>query len=303
MRWGSLQRAILWALAGWAGLLQCGLADAVARQPDSLVLATYNVRNYLEQNRWHAGQYRFGHPKPEAEKQRIREVIRAANADVLFLQELGSAAHLEELRRDLEAEGLTYAWSHFALSEEGRTGLAVLSKRALRQALLVEPRDTSQTSQMRRGLHEVAIPFGDAQLRVLHVHLKSRYTVDADDPEAAAERAVEIAHLAEAARIRAEGWPEDWILLAGDFNTPFEDGMMEPLRRIGRPVEVTDPSGAQWTYHHVKRDQRERIDGFWTPLSEARGTQFSGKAVYPSLHDSKGSDHRLVAIRADFAGR
>lgn len=310
MRAGPAGRAFLWALAGWVLLSRFAVANGMETagademgHPETLVLATYNVRNYLEQNRWYAGQYRFGHPKPEAEKEHIREVIRAANADVLFLQEIGSAAHLEELRRDLEAEGSRYQWSHFSASDEGRTGLAVLSKRALGQALLAEPRDTRQAAQMRRGLHEVVIPFGGAHLRVLHVHLKSRYTVDTDDPEAAGERAMEIGHLAEAGRIRARVWPQDWILLAGDFNTPFEEGLMDSLRTFGAPVEASDPEGGRWTYHHLKRDHRERIDGFWTQKGGPDGAVFAGLGIYPSIHESKGSDHRLVAIRATISGR
>lgn len=286
---------VLWALV-WSAFNPCALAEEVSPH-EALVLATYNVRNYLEQNRWHAGQYRFAHPKPEAEKRKIREVIHAANADVLFLQEMGSGAHLEELRRDLEAEGLRYPYSHFAASEEGRSGLAVLAKRPPEQALLVEPIDPGQQLQMRRGMHEVVIPFAGGRLRVLHVHLKSRYTVDADDPEAVDERATEIAFLAESARTRSGLYPGDWILLAGDFNTPFEDSLMEPLRGFGTPVEAGDLNGARWTYHHVKRDSRERIDGFWTGSGSPSGATFKGIGIYPVQHGAEGSDHRLVAIR------
>lgn len=76
---------------------------------ETLTLATYNVENYGPAKRVTEAGYRKDYPKPEAEKAALRTVLRGINADVLVLQEMGGAVYLEELRRDLKAEGSTIA--------------------------------------------------------------------------------------------------------------------------------------------------------------------------------------------------
>src|SRR3954468_1385391 len=86
----------------------------VAVQAETLTIATYNVENYGPANRMTEGGYRKDYPKPEPEKRALRIVIRALNADVLVLQEMGEQLYLDELRRDLKSEGLDYPHSALA---------------------------------------------------------------------------------------------------------------------------------------------------------------------------------------------
>src|SRR5687768_966586 len=86
-------------------------------QAETLTMATYNIQNYGPANRMTEAGYRKDYPKPEPEKQALRAVIRELNADVLVLQEMGAGPYLEELRRDLKAEGCDYA--HAALGSAG----------------------------------------------------------------------------------------------------------------------------------------------------------------------------------------
>src|SRR5687768_6399778 len=74
----------------------------VAVRGETLTIATYNLENYGPANRMTDAGYRKDYPKPEAEKQALRKVIRAIDADVIMLQEMGGAPYLEELRRDLK---------------------------------------------------------------------------------------------------------------------------------------------------------------------------------------------------------
>ena len=78
-------------------------------------MATYNIENYVSTNRMTEAGYRKDYPKPESEKRALRTVMRALDADVLVLQEMGPRAYLDELQRDLKAEGLDYP--HVALAE------------------------------------------------------------------------------------------------------------------------------------------------------------------------------------------
>src|SRR5690349_6714812 len=94
-------------------LLLCGvIAFFAARNPalraaEAFSVATYNLENYLDQS---AGSR---HPKTEAAKDKIREMIRAMKPDVLAVEEIGSTNALLELRSSLRAEGLDYPhWSH-----------------------------------------------------------------------------------------------------------------------------------------------------------------------------------------------
>ena len=104
-----------------------------AGRAETLTIATYNVENYVAAGRRVEGVYRPAYPKPEAAKQALRTVIRALDADVLALQEMGPAAYLEELRRDLRAEGVDYPHAALAEAADADRHVAVLSRLPLRR--------------------------------------------------------------------------------------------------------------------------------------------------------------------------
>ncbi|MFO7726364.1 MAG: endonuclease/exonuclease/phosphatase family protein [Oceanipulchritudo sp.] len=279
------------------GLL-AGIPGAAGAESEPVRVATWNVRNYLQQNRWHDDAYRFDYPKPEAEKARLRETLLEVRPDILLLQEMGSEAFLLELRDDLRAGGLDYAWFHFSAVPEARTGLALLARFAPDEELLLLPGEAPDEASpgIRRGVHELRFPRGKSVLRVFHVHLKSRYTTDEADPESRAFRTSELRLLEGLVeRRRVLAGPREVLLLAGDFNTPFEDGLLDGLRRHWRPLAVEDADGEAWTYHHFKSGRREVIDGFWHPRGQ--GGAFSPNGVYPAGEVAAGgSDHRMVVI-------
>src|SRR3954453_5904878 len=73
--------------------------------------------------------YHESYPKPEAEKQALRAVIRGLNADVLAVQEMGPRPYLDELRHDLATEGLNYLYAELLEADDKERHLAVFSKR------------------------------------------------------------------------------------------------------------------------------------------------------------------------------
>lgn len=263
----------------------------------ALVIASLNVRNYLGQDRWIYEAYRFAYPKPEEEKARLRQLIRDVRPDLLLLQEMGSDAYLRELQSDLLAEGLAYPFRHFSGRAEGRTGLSLLSKIPPREVIFHAPPVESSEPFLVRGIQEllVAPDEGSAALRIFHVHLKSRYTSDPDDPQSARQRKKEIQLLGDWAsrRMAVSGDRED-VLLAGDFNTPFEDGLLAPLRETAKSVPLADERGTRWTYHHRKLDKRERVDGFWVPERDAG---IAPVGLFPVQGEADaGSDHRMAVV-------
>src|SRR3954462_10992853 len=65
----------------------------VVAEAETLTVATYNIENYVPADRMTEAGYRKDYPKPESEKQALRTVIRALNADILVLQEMGASAY------------------------------------------------------------------------------------------------------------------------------------------------------------------------------------------------------------------
>jgi endonuclease/exonuclease/phosphatase family metal-dependent hydrolase len=311
-----------------AGLLPATPPDA---EPASVRIATWNVRNYLTQNRWHDGAYRFDYPKPEAEKDRLRAVIHAVNPDILLLQEFGGPAFLREFREDLQREGLAYPYFHFQAVPGSRTGLALLSRLPPAESILLVPppsREDDDRPAVVRGLQELLFHLNGHALRLFHVHLKSRYTTFDDDPESRRFRAAEIARLEAIIRPRLGlADPSETLLIAGDFNTPFSHPLLNPLREDWQPLPVADADGRDWTYLHFKSGRRDTIDGFWqrrpaadgdTPSLRDRSPESTLRPVgvfpvvrnpagtagpnnestpeQPDLTDRIGSDHRMVVI-------
>jgi exonuclease III len=265
----------------------------LAGEATPLRIATWNLENYLLQNRWEHGAFRFDYPKPEAEKTLLRQTLLKIRPDVLLLQETGSKEFLLELQADLKAEGLDYPFTHFSAIPDARTGLALLSKIEPDQVLLLEPRD--EEALVLRGVHELVLSLASARLRLFHIHLKSRYTSDKADPDSRAFRTRELALLQAVLNERmALPGSGDQYLIAGDFNTPFADPLLDDLRAEWAPLKLVDSQGESWTYHHFKTDSREIIDGFWQPHGQ---TAFHPVGLYPPARDlPNGSDHRLVVI-------
>ena len=115
---------------GWFGVVVAVLALVEATghaAPAALTVATYNVENYTATNRIVEGTYRTDYPKPEAEKAALRAVAHELDADVLALQEVGGAAHLQELQRDLRGEGLEYPYVAYVAAVNEVRCVAVLS--------------------------------------------------------------------------------------------------------------------------------------------------------------------------------
>ena len=69
--------------------INLGVFGSTAVASAALTVATYNVENYLLADRLVEGVYREAYPKPETEKAGLRQVIKAINADILTVQEMG----------------------------------------------------------------------------------------------------------------------------------------------------------------------------------------------------------------------
>jgi len=291
------------ALRICTGLL-IGLFFVEAMFSDTVV-ATYNVRNYLTMDRLVEGKWRKEYPKPESEKRVIRESIRAVRPDILVLQEIGSAAHLEELRRDLRNEGLFFSNGFSFAAEDDVRRLAVLWTKKLRvrpighRDLTIKYFDSVQS--VKRGLLELQVQVGANRWTLFTAHLKSKYTDDKRDPLSLIRRSKE----AEAIRDRILELIGDEAdaryLIAGDLNDTPNNRPLRALFKKGKRVisldiPALDERGEIWTHYYRKGATYSKVDyilrspGF-RELKDATAKIHSPDNYY------EGSDHRLVWVK------
>lgn len=256
-------------------------------------------------DRYVGARWRPSYPKPESEKQVIRQAIKAVDPDVLILQEMGSVDFLEELRADLSQEGLHYSYAVHMDGPDPDRHLAVLSK--LSPSEVVKHKDLDfkyfeGREKVKRGMLEMRFALGDGDFfQLFAVHLKSRYAENKMDAESSMRRARE----AEACRNRLiERTHEQGLLnylVVGDFN---EHPASAPLRRfyrrgaleLGTRVPASDSRGEVWTYFYEKESRYETVDGFVASPDMLRRIKAGRGHIVDIPGVMNGSDHRMVYL-------
>lgn len=249
---------------GWAAWLLI----AVSAWAERLTVATYNLENYVVTDRMVEGIYHKEYPKPEAEKDALRTVIRSLNADVIVFQEMGPLPYLKELQRDLGQEGCVYPNAELLEGEDTDRHVAVFSKRPFTRVTKhtdLEFGYFGKTEHVKRGLLEVRLQVGGTELSLFTVHLKSRFTDRSDDPMSALRRAGE----AGAVRSRILALYPDpdsaHFLILGDFNDVPRSRPVVALSHKGKtvisePLPAADSRGEVWTHCYHKEESYSRID-------------------------------------------
>ncbi len=289
------------------------METAAAPPPGSVVtlrLATYNVRNYNSIDRHIGGEFKPHWPKPEAEKTALRAVICAAHPDILAIEEMGAEGELEELRRDLANEGLTYSYSTLVKGPDPDRHVAVLSRVPL---TAVHPRETipfkynSAEDTVKRGLLEVDLVTNGQPWALYIVHLKSRITETTDDPRSATEREGEARAVRDIVRKEQSLPGTALVAVVGDFNDARDS---PPLKRFteldGKPLlEIApdaDSRGETWTSAYGRADEFDRSD--YILLSPALAVLEKNKGGIADLPAAlSASDHRLVWADLSFPAK
>lgn len=282
-------------------LLLVLLSPAAAASAEILTVATFNVRNYLVEDRVVDGRWRPEYPKPEIERDAVRAVITRHRPDVLVLQEMGDGPFLEELRRDLKADGLVYRHAHLVRGADESRHLALLSQVPFR---VVPPADIDfkyfeGRLPLKRGYLEAHFHTAGQPWVLFGVHLKSRYTDDSRDPESARRRTREAQTLRD--YIREQFPPESGpsYLVVGDFN---DTRGQAPIRRflevsdtvLTEAVPAVDSRGESWTHYYRREDVYSRVDFILaSPAMLQRYVPESGRVV-DDPEALVASDHRMV---------
>src|SRR4051812_996940 len=243
------------------------LFAALSAWAETLTIATYNIENYGPANRMTEAGFRKDYPKPEAEKAALRAVIRALGADVLVMQEMGGQPYLDELRRDLKADGLDYPYNALATASDADRHVAILAKRPLKA--VTTHTDLQFTyfgvkETVKRGLLEATIATAAGDLTIFAVHLKSRYTDRADDPMSAIRRAAEATAVRDRVLKRFPMPAESRFIMLGDCNDTRISKAATFLQKRGKTeiaslLPAADSRGELWTHAFHREDSYSRV--------------------------------------------
>ncbi len=279
-----------------------GLFVAILVRAESLTIATYNIENYGPADRVTEAGYRKDYPKPEPEKRALRGVIRALNADVLVLQEMGAQPYLDELQHDLKSEGLDYPFTALATAADADRHIAMLSRRLLKS---VTTRTDLQFTYfgakepVKRGLLEATVTTAAGEVTIFVVHLKSRFTDRADDPMSAIRRAGEATAVRDAVLQRFPTPADARFVLLGDCNDGKTSKAIEHLQKRGKTeltllLPAVDSRGETWTHNYRKEDTYSSVDHiFVSPLLRS-AVAGEGARIFDGDGIREASDHRPV---------
>lgn len=279
------------------------LAALVAQ---AITVATYNVENYLITDRLVDGVFRKEYPKPEAEKAAVRQAIKAMAPDLLAVQEMGALPFLEELQRDLKAEGLDYP--HLALVQgvDQDRHVAILSKvpfKDVRRHAQVPVSYLDRADFVQRGVLEVTIGTNEGDLTVFVLHLKSRRTVRPDDPESVAQRSAEAEAVRDLVLQRFPDPTQAKFVICGDWNDTRGSRAVRALQKrgdtvVGELLRAADSRGDTWTHLYRREDSYSRIDYLLVSPALRPFVANNGTArIFDGIEIGAGSDHRPVFMQ------
>ena len=273
-------------------------------------VATYNLENYFDEP---AGTRPAKTPEARA---KIRESLRALDADVVALQEIGGTNVLVELRATLKTEGLDYPfWEHVS-GWDTNIHLAVLS----RFPITARRPHTNESFllfgrrfRVSRGFAEVDIKVTDRySFTLFTTHLKSRRPVPEADEAELREQEARLLRGRIDARLTAD--PDANVIVLGDLNDTKDSKSTRAVIGRGkhalfdtRPAERNgdnqpntnpryDPRNVTWTHHYGKEDTYSRIDYILVSRGMAREWKKDETFVLALANWGVASDHRpLVA--------
>lgn len=289
----------------WFALLLC--APLILTAAQTFRVATYNLQNYLD------APLGTRPLKSDAAKAKIRESIRAAKADVIALQEMGSTNAFLELRDSLKREGCDFPfWEHVS-AWDTNIHVAVLS----RFPIIARQAHTNDSFVLFNKRHFVKRGFAEVDIRVndrytftlLTAHLKSKLTIfDANEEELREEEAVLLReHIDDILKAR----PTANVIVAGDLNDVRDAKAVRTI--IGRKHALIDTRPAEqngddqpnnnahyppptitWTHYYGKEDSYRRIDYLLLSQGMAREWVTNESCVVKIPNWGIGSDHRPI---------
>lgn len=270
-----------------------------AELPAPVTVMFFNLRNYFYHMR---GQKN----KSSESRHAVSTVIAEASPDILLLCEMGRDGALNELRKDLAAKGLKYAFWSLLTSTDTTRHLAILSRfqpvAVMHDAWSSYPIKDQPAVRVRRGFIYCIFRFpGGYVLHVLAAHLKSRvfHPLGQSDMRRYEARLLR-RHATQIMRVH----PQANILVMGDMNDipgsstilSIMNNRFKPIRRL-YDLRPTDSRMESWTHWWIAADEYSRLDYVFGSMGILPEIDFSGTRVLDAKDWVRASDHRALITR------
>ena len=277
---------------------------------EKIRVASINLQNYLIMDRQVEGEWKKQYPKPEKEKRALRAVIKAVDADVLALQEIGERPFLNELWMDLNVtSGPVYPYALWmpAPDDEEERHLALLSKLPFLSVRLEHDLDFVYFGGRKspdRGLMEVEFQTKGTKWKLFNLHLKSKWTERKEDPGAGIRREKEARTIRDYLRKTNPPAGKPFYLVVGDFNDHRNSPALRRFLQVNdtplsKFVPCEDSRGHRWTHHWAKADAYSRFDYILSTPSLIEKLVPNSAKIFDGPESALASDHRM--IYADFS--
>ena len=275
------------------------LAPAQAKE---VVVAAYNLQNYLKMERRVGGKPVPDAPKPEQEIAAAIEIIQQIHPDILGLVEMGDEAVLKDFQDRLKVAGLDYPHHEWVSGADPERHLALLSRypivaRHSRDDVPFELNGARQ--RLSRGILDVTVRLNEAfPLRLVGAHLKSRRPVpDFDEKTVRAKEAWLLRRHLDGI---LETAPDTNLLLFGDLNDTKNEYPVKEL--IGsakspaflRDLFLTDSHGYRWTHFWSVADVYSRLDYILVSARLWPQIVMRRSGISNARNWFKASDHRAI---------
>jgi endonuclease/exonuclease/phosphatase family metal-dependent hydrolase len=262
---------------------------------------SYNVKNWLESNRFVNGKALTPKPKPADEKAAVISILTRHNPNVVGLCEIGTAADLAEIQQLLKDAGVDLPYSHFTGGADPVRHLGFLSRFPITSTCKPEKTEYQLQDKLyfwNRGVLDVTVDIHGRSLRFVGCHLKSKREVEEGDEEQM-RRAESLLFRYHVDSIFAKN-PDERLVVYGDFNDTrssvtgrnITGSYNDPGYLTAIPAE--DSVGTRWTHHWALHDIYARIDFIAISKNLKSDTDFSKAKILDDPEWSKASDHRAL---------
>jgi len=267
-----------------------------------IVVAAYNLENYLRMDRYAKGETVTDAPKPEREIAAIVSILGEVKPDILGLMEIGGEDMLSDLQARLRAAGLDLPHRVWVRGADEERHIALLSRFPITQDRSLD--DVSfplngRIQRMPRGILDATVQVApDYRLRLLGAHLKSKRTTPNYDQARLREREADMLRKHVDGILQKE--PSTNLLLFGDLNDTKNE---YPIRQIMGPpraptslrdIWLRDSRGETWTHYWKSADIYSRIDYMLVSPALAPEVIWKKCGINDSPSWKDASDHRAI---------
>jgi len=271
------------------------------RAAQEIVVATYNLENYVSAAPRGPGEKAGAKAKSEEAIGALVRIIKEINPDILGVCEMGSPERFEDFKKRLKDAGLGYVASEYLQAADEDRHLALVSRFPIvaRNSRGNVPFELDgKPEKVRRGFLDVTVQVNAGyQLRLVGAHLKSKLPIPAGE---ALVRRMEAEQLRKHLDAILNGAPNTNLLCYGDLNdTKNEPAIQEVMGPKKAPTHMADLwakdfLGDRWTHYWKVADEYSRIDYLLVSPALSREVVSAKSRVYRSDFWNEASDHRPV---------